>query len=115
MSIFIGELYILRILTQGIILYCVDQLFKNQSKHDAMETISEEKLEAAINLLNLIGRLLDKHAIGSSRMSKYYIRLESFVSPVEKNNNNGYSLANKYSTRIRFLIQDLLELKKVYK
>uniref|UniRef100_A0A671PC47 Eukaryotic translation initiation factor 4 gamma 3-like n=1 Tax=Sinocyclocheilus anshuiensis TaxID=1608454 RepID=A0A671PC47_9TELE len=86
---FIGELFKLRMLTEAIMHDCVVKLLKN---HD------EESLECLCRLLTTIGKDLDFEK-AKPRMDQYFNQMEKIVK--EK----------KTSSRIRFMLQDVTDLR----
>uniref|UniRef100_A0A673JK48 Eukaryotic translation initiation factor 4 gamma 3-like n=1 Tax=Sinocyclocheilus rhinocerous TaxID=307959 RepID=A0A673JK48_9TELE len=86
---FIGELFKLRMLTEAIMHDCVVKLLKN---HD------EESLECLCRLFTTIGKDLDFEK-AKPRMDQYFNQMEKIVK--EK----------KTSTRIRFMLQDVIDLR----
>uniref|UniRef100_A0A672LL73 Eukaryotic translation initiation factor 4 gamma 3-like n=1 Tax=Sinocyclocheilus grahami TaxID=75366 RepID=A0A672LL73_SINGR len=86
---FIGELFKLRMLTEAIMHDCVVKLLKN---HD------EESLECLCRLLTTIGKDLDFEK-AKPRMDQYFNQMEKIVK--EK----------KTSSRIRFMLQDVIDLR----
>ncbi|XP_061147126.1 eukaryotic translation initiation factor 4 gamma 3 isoform X3 [Syngnathus typhle] len=86
---FIGELFKLKMLTEAIMHDCVLKLLKN---HD------EESLECLCRLLTTIGKDLD-FEIAKPRMDQYFTQMEKIVK--EK----------KTSSRIRFMLQDVIDLR----
>ncbi|XP_061543106.1 eukaryotic translation initiation factor 4 gamma 3 isoform X3 [Phycodurus eques] len=86
---FIGELFKLKMLTEAIMHECVVKLLKN---HD------EESLECLCRLLTTIGKDLDFHK-AKPRMDQYFNQMEKIVK--EK----------KTSSRIRFMLQDVIDLR----
>uniref|UniRef100_A0A452E1U6 Eukaryotic translation initiation factor 4 gamma 1 n=1 Tax=Capra hircus TaxID=9925 RepID=A0A452E1U6_CAPHI len=87
---FIGELFKLKMLTEAIMHDCVVKLLKN---HD------EESLECLCRLLTTIGKDLDFEK-AKPRMDQYFNQMEKIIK--EK----------KTSSRIRFMLQDVLDLRK---
>ncbi|XP_071471257.1 eukaryotic translation initiation factor 4 gamma 1 isoform X3 [Marmota flaviventris] len=87
---FIGELFKLKMLTEAIMHDCVVKLLKN---HD------EESLECLCRLLTTIGKDLD-FAKAKPRMDQYFNQMEKIIK--EK----------KTSSRIRFMLQDVLDLRQ---
>ncbi|XP_061654535.1 eukaryotic translation initiation factor 4 gamma 1a isoform X11 [Phyllopteryx taeniolatus] len=87
---FIGELFKLKMLTEAIMHDCVMKLLKN---HD------EESLECLCRLLSTIGKDLDFEK-AKPRMDQYFNQMEKIIK--EK----------KTSSRIRFMLQDVLDLRK---
>ncbi|KAJ1087472.1 hypothetical protein NDU88_000643 [Pleurodeles waltl] len=86
---FIGELFKLKMLTEAIMHDCVVKLLKN---HD------EESLECLCRLLSTIGKDLDFEK-AKPRMDQYFNQMDKIIK--EK----------KTSSRIRFMLQDLLDLR----
>uniref|UniRef100_A0A8C0YSE4 Eukaryotic translation initiation factor 4 gamma, 1a n=1 Tax=Cyprinus carpio carpio TaxID=630221 RepID=A0A8C0YSE4_CYPCA len=87
---FIGELFKLKMLTEPIMHDCIVKLLKN---HD------EESLECLCRLLSTIGKDLDFEK-AKPRMDQYFHQMEKITK--EK----------KTSSRIRFMLQDVLDLRK---
>ncbi|ELW46901.1 Eukaryotic translation initiation factor 4 gamma 1 [Tupaia chinensis] len=87
---FIGELFKLKMLTEAIMHDCVVKLLKN---HD------EESLECLCRLLTTIGKDLDFEK-AKPRMDQYFTQMEKIIK--EK----------KTSSRIRFMLQDVLDLRR---
>uniref|UniRef100_A0A8B9QGN8 Eukaryotic translation initiation factor 4 gamma 1 n=1 Tax=Apteryx owenii TaxID=8824 RepID=A0A8B9QGN8_APTOW len=88
---FIGELFKLKMLTEAIMHDCVVKLLKN---HD------EESLECLCRLLTTIGKDLDFEK-AKPRMDQYFNQMEKIIK--EK----------KTSSRIRFMLQDVIDLRRV--
>ncbi|XP_030077925.1 eukaryotic translation initiation factor 4 gamma 3 isoform X4 [Microcaecilia unicolor] len=86
---FIGELFKLKMLTEAIMHDCVVKLLKN---HD------EESLECLCRLLTTIGKDLDFEK-AKPRMDQYFNQMEKIVKE------------RKTSSRIRFMLQDVIELR----
>uniref|UniRef100_A0A3Q2TVJ6 Eukaryotic translation initiation factor 4 gamma, 1a n=1 Tax=Fundulus heteroclitus TaxID=8078 RepID=A0A3Q2TVJ6_FUNHE len=87
---FIGELFKLKMLTEAIMHDCVVKLLKN---HD------EESLECLCRLLSTIGKDLDFEK-AKPRMDQYFAQMDKIIK--EK----------KTSSRIRFMLQDVLDLRR---
>uniref|UniRef100_A0A8C6R261 Eukaryotic translation initiation factor 4 gamma 1 n=1 Tax=Nannospalax galili TaxID=1026970 RepID=A0A8C6R261_NANGA len=87
---FIGELFKLKMLTEAIMHDCVFKLLKN---HD------EESLECLCRLLTTIGKDLD-FAKAKPQMDQYFNQMEKIIK--EK----------KTSSQIRFMLQDVLDLRQ---
>ncbi|XP_044290315.1 eukaryotic translation initiation factor 4 gamma 1 isoform X2 [Varanus komodoensis] len=87
---FIGELFKLKMLTEAIMHDCVVKLLKN---HD------EESLECLCRLLTTIGKDLDFEK-AKPRMDQYFNQMEKIIK--EK----------KTSARIRFMLQDVIDLRR---
>nr|XP_057910585.1 eukaryotic translation initiation factor 4 gamma 3-like isoform X3 [Doryrhamphus excisus] len=86
---FIGELFKLKMLTEVIMHDCVIKLLKN---HD------EESLECLCRLLTTIGKDLDFEK-AKPRMDQYFNQMEKIVKE------------RKTSSRIRFMLQDVIDLR----
>nr|XP_055053589.1 eukaryotic translation initiation factor 4 gamma 1-like [Misgurnus anguillicaudatus] len=87
---FIGELFKLKMLTETIMHDCIVKLLKN---HD------EESLECLCRLLSTIGKDLDFEK-AKPRMDQYFHQMEKIIK--EK----------KTSSRIRFMLQDVIDLRR---
>ncbi|XP_068593625.1 eukaryotic translation initiation factor 4 gamma 1a isoform X2 [Cebidichthys violaceus] len=87
---FIGELFKLKMLTEAIMHDCVVKLLKN---HD------EESLECLCRLLSTIGKDLDFEK-AKPRMDQYFNQMDKIIK--EK----------KTSSRIRFMLQDVIDLRR---
>uniref|UniRef100_A0AAY4AC08 Eukaryotic translation initiation factor 4 gamma 1 n=1 Tax=Denticeps clupeoides TaxID=299321 RepID=A0AAY4AC08_9TELE len=88
---FIGELFKLKMLTEPIMHDCIVKLLKN---HD------EESLECLCRLLSTIGKDLDFEK-AKPRMDQYFNQMEKIIKE------------RKTSSRIRFMLQDVLDLRRV--
>ncbi|KAI1893865.1 hypothetical protein AGOR_G00128060 [Albula goreensis] len=87
---FIGELFKLKMLTEAIMHDCIVKLLKN---HD------EESLECLCRLLSTIGKDLDFEK-AKPRMDQYFNQMEKIIKE------------RKTSSRIRFMLQDVLDLRR---
>lgn len=87
---FIGELFKLKMLTENIMHECVFKLLRSKD---------EENLECLCRLLKTIGKELDSDA-AKPRMDQYFSQMKKIVS--EK----------KTSSRVRFMLQDVMELRE---
>jgi translation initiation factor 4G len=93
---FLGELYLRDVVKLAIMLYCLEELLK-------VET-DEENLECFAHLMTTMGEKLDEHSKQNNKPFDW--------AKVEQLRNSP-----KISNRIKFLLQDLLELKdrgKIY-
>ncbi|XP_070561587.1 eukaryotic translation initiation factor 4 gamma 3-like isoform X5 [Ptychodera flava] len=86
---FIGELFKLKMLTEPIMHDCVVKLLK---AHD------HESLECLCRLLSTIGKDLD-HEKAKPRVDQYFAQMDRIVK------------SKKYSARVRFMLQDVIELR----
>ncbi|CAF1217918.1 unnamed protein product [Rotaria sp. Silwood1] len=93
---FIGELFKLHMLTDTIMYDCIEYLLRDKT--------DEESLRYICNLLRIIGKELDAKANEKSTnktiLEKHYRELNTIVKE------------QKTSARIRFMIQDLIELRQ---
>ncbi|KAG1932736.1 eukaryotic translation initiation factor 4 gamma 1 isoform X2 [Pimephales promelas] len=87
---FIGELFKLKMLTETIMHDCIVKLLKN---HD------EESLECLCRLLSTIGKDLDFEK-AKPRMDQYFHQMEKIIKE------------RKTSSRIRFMLQDVIDLRR---
>ncbi|KAM9318383.1 eukaryotic translation initiation factor 4 gamma 1-like isoform 3-T4 [Pholidichthys leucotaenia] len=87
---FIGELFKLKMLTEVIMHDCIVKLLKN---HD------EESLECLCRLLSTIGKDLDFEK-AKPRMDQYFNQMEKIIKE------------RKTTARIRFMLQDVLDLRQ---
>ncbi|MBN3303315.1 IF4G1 factor, partial [Amia calva] len=86
---FFGELFKVKMLTEAMMHACIFKLLKN---HD-------ESLECLCQLLSTIGKDLDVE-IAKPRMDQYFSQMEQIIKE------------RKTSSRIRFLLQDVLDLRR---
>ncbi|CAF0867973.1 unnamed protein product [Adineta ricciae] len=95
---FIGELFKLQMLTDTIMYDCIEYLLRDKT--------DEEALECLCRLLRTIGKELDvkasEKATNKSNLEKHYRELDNIVKE------------HKTSARIRFMIQDLVELRQAH-
>jgi translation initiation factor 4G len=89
---FIGELFKLNMLTEGIMHDCIERLLKQES--------DEENIECLCRLLTTIGKEVDK-ANNAAKMKGFFDRLEKIVKKKDC-----------VTARIRFMILDVIELRK---
>ncbi|XP_077998892.1 eukaryotic translation initiation factor 4 gamma 3-like isoform X2 [Glandiceps talaboti] len=87
---FIGELFKLKMLTEPIMHDCVVKLLK---AHD------EDSLECLCRLITTIGKDLD-HEKAKPRVDQYFTQMEKIVK------------GKKHSSRVRFMLQDVIELRQ---
>lgn len=87
---FIGELFKLKMLTESIMHNCVLKLLKAKD---------EESLECLCRLLSTIGKELDIEK-AKPRMDQYF------------NQMNKITIEKKTSSRVRFMLQDVIELRQ---
>lgn len=95
---FVGELFKLRMIKSRIMHQCVANLFGDTENPD------EESLECLTNLLATIGQVFEMNASGESELAgiaQYYAVIKALSSD-----------SARLSTRIRFMLQDLLDLRK---
>ncbi|XP_068619997.1 eukaryotic translation initiation factor 4 gamma 3-like isoform X2 [Battus philenor] len=88
---FIGELYKLKMLTSKIMVYCMNYL---------VDKLEEEKLECLCKLLTTIGEQVESEV--KEQLEVVFKRMQEIV---EKK-------SNKISSRVRFMIKDVIELRQ---
>ncbi|XP_068699668.1 eukaryotic translation initiation factor 4 gamma 1-like isoform X2 [Montipora foliosa] len=86
---FIGELFKLKMLTESIMHDCVVKLLKSND---------EESFECLCKLLVTIGKDLD-HEKAKPRVDQYFAQINKII------------LARKTSSRVRFMMQDIVDLR----
>ena len=90
---FIGELFKLGMLTEGIMNDCIERLLKTES--------DEENIECLCRLLTTIGKEVDKPN-NAAKMKSYFNRLDNIVKKKDTTT----------PARIRFMILDIIDLRK---
>ncbi|CAG9558433.1 unnamed protein product [Danaus chrysippus] len=88
---FIGELYKLKMLTSKIMVYCMTYL---------IDKLEEEKLECLCKLLTTIGEQVESEV--KEQLESVFKKMQDIVD----------RKSNKISSRVRFMIQDVIELRK---
>lgn len=113
---FIGEMYKLQSLTSDRVLLCTESL---------LEHGSEEKLEYMCKLLTTVGHLLEgttsEHHNSNNRMDKIFRKIQEIINHSKGADSKGFnqfssqvnstSNQEKISSRVRFMMQDLLDLR----
>jgi translation initiation factor 4G len=89
---FIGELFKLSMLTEGIMNDCIERLLKQEN--------DEENIECLCRLLTTIGKEVDK-ANNAAKMKIYFEKLDRIVKKKDI-----------VSDKIRFMILDVVDLRK---
>ncbi|XP_037947150.1 eukaryotic translation initiation factor 4 gamma-like isoform X1 [Teleopsis dalmanni] len=98
---FIGEIYKLQSLGSDRVLICIESL---------LEHGSEEKLEYMCKLLTTVGHLLEGKATEHKlRLDKIFRKINDIVNKSRNNNNN--KKQEKISSRVRFMMQDVMDLR----
>lgn len=94
---FIGELFKLGMLTPAIMIHCVSKL---------LDRNSEDKLECACKLLTTIGGRLEdkKNFLHFHALREYFRQMQEIVDRTNE--------SSQISRRVRFLIQDVIDLRK---
>ena len=87
---FLGELYKRDVVKLAIMMYCLDELLKDEE--------DEENLECFAHLMTTMGEKLDGHAKQNNK-------------PFDWDKVVSLRNSSKISNRIKFLLQDLLDLK----
>ncbi|XP_063393726.1 eukaryotic translation initiation factor 4 gamma 3-like isoform X1 [Cydia fagiglandana] len=88
---FIGELYKLKMLTSKIMVYCMNYL---------IDKLEEEKLECLCKLLTTIGEQVESEV--KDNIESVFKKMQDIVD----------RKSNKISSRVRFMIQDVIALRK---
>jgi len=96
---FIGELFKLSMLTESTMNDCIERLLKQEN--------DEENLECLCRLLTTIGKEVDKPN-NATKMKIYFDHLERLVRKKDSGSGGGLLL----KSRIRFMILDVLDLRK---
>ena len=93
---FIGELFKKEMISPKIMYFCVQHLLTN---------VNEENLECLCKLLTTIGKVLDDkpHSSHPNGLGPYFAQLAEIC---------GKKNQHKISSRIRFMIQDVIDLRK---
>ncbi|KPI96105.1 Eukaryotic translation initiation factor 4 gamma 3 [Papilio xuthus] len=88
---FIGELYKLKMLTAKIMVYCMNYL---------VDKLEEEKLECLCKLLTTIGEQVENEV--REQLELVFKQMQEIVD----------KKSNKISSRVRFMIKDVIELRQ---
>ncbi|XP_011407685.1 PREDICTED: eukaryotic translation initiation factor 4 gamma 3-like [Amphimedon queenslandica] len=88
---FIGELFKLKMLSESIMHECIVRLLRSTSDEEALECFSR--------LITTTGKELD-HPQAKQRMDRYFDRINEIIDK------------KKISSRIRFMLQDVQEMRK---
>ncbi|CAF1326460.1 unnamed protein product [Rotaria sordida] len=94
--VFIGELFIVQMLTDSIMYQCIDYLL---NEHD-----DEESLDCLCRLLRSVGETLEIKAKKNSNTKKILLTHYRKLENITRQSN--------ISSRIRFAIQDIMEMRK---
>ena len=95
---FICELGKQNLLQESILHLCIRQLLSKQSKDQSIQEKAED-LECLCQIMKTVGRLLDNER-AKALMNQYFERMEYYSNNMELN------------SRIRFMLQDVLELRR---
>lgn len=98
---FIGELFKISILTGKIINTCIEALLKDPN--------NEDMLECLCKLLTTVGQKFEQTIIPKDDSKRYY-SLESVIQRMQ--NIASRSENTKISSRVRFMLQDVVDLRK---
>ncbi|XP_037977834.2 eukaryotic translation initiation factor 4 gamma 1 isoform X4 [Plutella xylostella] len=88
---FIGELYKLKMLTSKIMVFCMNHL---------IDKLEEEKLECLCKLLTTIGEQVEGEV--REQLDAVFKKMQDIVE----------RKSNKISSRVRFMLQDVIELRR---
>jgi len=108
---FIGELYKGDLLSIKIILSCLPALLTGDSEHP--DEVDEEKVECFVKLMTVIGSSLEQQGQAMANVGKTDIaeKLAKCWKTVEIMAGKRKGVGLKVSNRIKFMLQDLLEMK----
>ena len=108
---FIGELYKCDLLSIKIILFCLPSLLTGDSDHP--DEVDEEKVECFSKLMTVIGSSLEQQSEAMASVGKKDAAdsLKSCWKTVEIMAGKRKEEGPKVSNRIKFMLQDLLEMK----
>ncbi|XP_023306426.2 eukaryotic translation initiation factor 4 gamma 3-like [Lucilia cuprina] len=97
---FIGELFKISILSGNIIHSCIEALLKDPA--------NEDMLECLCKLLTTVGQKFEQTCLASEDKRKYSLKsvIQRMQNIALKNENS------KISSRIRFMLQDVIDLRK---
>ena len=95
---FICELGKQNLLQESILHLCIQQLLSKQKKDQSIQEKAED-LECLCQIMKTVGRLLDNER-AKALMNQYFERMEYYSNHCELN------------SRIRFMLQDVLELRR---
>ncbi|TPX33893.1 hypothetical protein SmJEL517_g03316 [Synchytrium microbalum] len=90
---FVGELFKQSLITEKIMHECIQQLLRNHSDPE------EEETESLCKLIATIGQQLDR-PVAKQFMDTYFTQLKKLVND------------NRLSSRIRFMVQDIIDMRK---
>lgn len=93
---FIGELYRLDVLHEGILHVCIKQLIRKSSS--TPPGVAERNLECFCQIMITCGRKLD-HTMAKLLIDQYFARIEYLRKK------------GSFSSRIRFMLQDVIDLR----
>ena len=105
---FLGELYKRDVLKLSIMMYCLDELLKDENDDGTDEaaksktTTNEQSLECFAHLMTTIGEKLEDHAKQNNKPPFDWSKVTAMVDKSNK----------LISNRIKFMLKDLLELKE---
>ena len=105
---FLGELYKRDVLKLSIMMYCLDELLKDENddgtdkSSPSKTTTNEQSLECFAHLMTTIGEKLEDHAKQNNKPPFDWSKVTAMVDKSNKDISN----------RIKFMLKDLLELKE---
>ncbi|XP_034670521.1 eukaryotic translation initiation factor 4 gamma 3 isoform X1 [Drosophila subobscura] len=99
---FIGELFKISMLTGKIIYSCIDTLLNPQS---------EDMLECLCKLLTTVGAKFEQTPVSSKDPSRCY-SLEKSIAKMQAIASKSDKDGAKVSSRVRFMLQDVIDLRK---
>lgn len=110
---FIGELYKGEMISIKIMLFCLSALLLGDSEESSADDIDEEKIACFTKLMTLIGSSLEQQSeyMKTNGKAEAAISLADCWRSVEKMAREKNTDGLKVSNRIKFMLQDLLEMK----
>ena len=111
---FIGELYKGEMISIKIMLFCLSALLLGDSEDSSADDIDEEKIACFSKLMTLIGSSLEQQSeyMKTNGKAEASISLADCWRSVEKMAREKNTDGPKVSNRIKFMLQDLLEMKE---
>jgi translation initiation factor 4G len=110
---FIGELYKGDLISIKIMLFCLPALLKGESDDESSNDVDEEKVECFSKLMTVIGSSLEQQSEAMRSVGKADAaeNLAECWRTVEIMAGKRQEEGPKVSNRIKFMLQDLLEMK----
>jgi len=106
LSSFISSIFKRKLVTQGILIGCLDKLLEQKLPSNR---IDEEYLEVAFKMITQTGSLINLNQDHDAKISKCLFIVENVADGLIKD-STGKTI---YSKRISFLAKDVIDLKNV--